>query len=60
MAKVEKMEYDENPVKMYGPVEVIKETIAKMNEIIDVVNPPKSKGKKEKETQAGAKGSERG
>ena len=45
MSKIEKLEYDENRVKMHGPADVIKEMIAKMNEIIDVVS------KKERERE---------
>ncbi|GAH24939.1 unnamed protein product [marine sediment metagenome] len=47
MAKIEKLEYDE---KMFrnSPADVIEEMIAKTNEIIDVVNQPKRKDKKEK------------
>lgn len=60
MAKIEKMEYDENRVKMYGIADVIEEIIAKINEIIEVANQPKSKGKKEKGKRVDVKGEEKG
>ena len=59
MIKIEKMEYDENRVKMYSLADVIKEMIAKMNEIIDVVNSPRRKDKKEKEKLVVVKGEEK-
>lgn len=51
MAKIEKLKYDENRFKLCTTA-VIEEMIAKINEIIDVVNQPKHKGKKEKGKRA--------
>ena len=51
MAKIEKIEYDENRFKMHT-ADVIKEMIAKTNEIIDVVSKDEKRGKgKEKRVE---------
>jgi hypothetical protein len=55
MTKINKLEYDENRVKMYGPGDVIKEMMAKVNEIIDVVNKGE-KREKEKMKRADTRG----
>lgn len=58
MTKINKLEYDENRVKMYGPADVIKEMMAKVNEIIDMVNKGEKRGK-EKGKRADTKGGEK-
>lgn len=58
MTKINKLEYDENRVKMYGPADVIKEMMATVNEIIDMVNKGEMRGK-ENGKRADTKGGEK-